>query len=246
MKLIICKNYEEMSQEAAKIFIDHVNEKPDCVLCLATGSTPVGMYRELARANAAGGVDFSRVTTVNLDEYYPISPDHPQSYRYFMNENPFNHINIPIENTNVPNGNAESPKIACKMYDDLIAETGGIDLGLLGVGNNGHIAFNEPGEELTVGTHVETLTESTRQANARFFNSMDEVPTHALTMGIGSILSARRIVILASGVAKYEAVKSLMTDKITTQSPATLLKVHPDVTLICDREAFEGRELPCC
>lgn len=243
MKLIVLNSYDEVSLEAAKIFIDQVNGKPNSVLCLATGSTPVGMYRELARANKAGGVDFAQVTTVNLDEYYPISPEHPQSYRYFMNENLFNHINIPMENTHVPDGAASNAAIACATYDRLIEQVGGIDLALLGVGNNGHIAFNEPGETLTVGTHQETLTENTREANSRFFNSMDEVPTHALTMGLGSILSANKIVILATGKAKADAVKELLNDKITTNCPATLLKVHKDVTLICDRAAFEGKDL---
>jgi glucosamine-6-phosphate deaminase len=188
-------------------------------------------------------VDFAKVTTVNLDEYYPISPEHPQSYRYFMNDNLFNHINIPIENTHVPNGAAENAAIACTTYDRLIEQVGGIDLALLGGGNNGHIAFNEPGETLTVGTHRETLTENTREANSRFFDSMDEVPTHALTMGMGNILSANKIVILATGKAKADAVKAMLDDKITTNCPATLLKVHKDVTLICDRAAFEGKDL---
>ncbi len=240
MKVIICKDYEAVSREAAAIFIGQVKEKPNSVLCLATGSTPLGLYGEMAKANRAGEVDFSAVTTVNLDEYYPISPEHPQSYRYFMNENLFNLINIKKENTYVPNGAAENPEEACRAYDRNIEELGGIDLGLLGIGNNGHIAFNEPSEALTVGTHVEVLTDNTREANARFFTSMDEVPTHALTMGMGSILSARRIVILITGKAKHNALMSVLNDKITTASPASLLKVHRDVTLICDEAAYNG------
>lgn len=240
MRVIVCENYEEMSKVGARIFAAQMTLKPDSILGLATGSTPVGLYRELIRMNKAGEIDFSPITTFNLDEYYPISPDNNQSYRYFMNENLFDHVNIDKSATHVPNGMAADPETEGVEYDKAIQAAGGIDLQLLGIGINGHIAFNEPDDELIVGTHVTGLTESTIEANSRFFASRDEVPTRALTMGMASILSAKKIVIMANGANKHEAVKKLLDNTITTKNPATLLKVHPDVTLICDRAAYEG------
>ncbi len=241
MRVIVCENYEEMSKAAARIFAAQIQLHPDCVLGLATGSTPVGMYRELTRLCDAGEIDFSNITTYNLDEYYPISPDNSQSYRYFMNDNLFDHVNIDKARTHVPNGMAADPAVECAEYDRQIKAAGGIDLQLLGIGVNGHIAFNEPDDELIAGTHVTSLTDSTIEANSRFFASRDEVPTKALTMGMQSILGARKIVLLANGAGKHAAVAKLLDDTITTQMPATLLKVHPDVTLICDRAAYEGK-----
>ena len=240
MKLIVCNTYDEVSQEAAKIFEAQINKKPDSVLCLATGSTPLGLYRELAAANQAGGVDFSAVRTVNLDEYCGLAPDHPQSYRYFMDTNFFNHINIKKENTHVPNGLAGDGKAAA-AYDDLIEKLGGIDLALLGSGLNGHIGFNEPADVLCARTHVTDLTESTIEANARFFDKKEDVPTKAMTMGVGNIMLAKKIVILITGEAKRPIVQAMIDKQfsVTTQNPATLLKLHPDVTLICDRAAFQ-------
>lgn len=240
MKLIVCKDYEEASQEAAKIFEAQINAKPDSVLCLATGSTPLGLYRELARANQAGGVDFSDVKTVNLDEYWGLEPTHPQSYRYFMDTNFFNHINIKKENTHVPGGTGIAGH-ECAKYDDLIEKLGGIDLALLGSGLNGHIGFNEPAETLCARTHVTDLTESTIEANSRFFEKKEDVPTKAVTMGMGNILCARKIVIIITGEEKRPIVKAMIDKEfsVTTQIPATFLKLHPDVTLICDRAAFQ-------
>ena len=237
MKIIVCENYDEMSLKGAEIVKEQVNSKPDCILGLATGSTPVGLYTCLAEMNKKGDVDFSKVTSFNLDEYYPISPENDQSYRYFMNENLFSKINIDITKTHVPNGMAEDPEKACKEYDESILAAGGIDLQILGIGQNGHIAFNEPADELYEGTHLTGLTESTIKANARFFEKEEDVPTKAVTMGIASIMRAKKIIILANGPAKQEIVEKLINGGITTSIPASILKVHPDVTLICDRAA---------
>ncbi len=240
MRIIVCENYDEMSKEAAKLIEGLVTLKPNCILGLATGSTPVGMYKILSEKCKKGELDFSSVKSYNLDEYYPISPDNDQSYRYFMNDNLFNHINIDKENTFVPNGQAEDIEKECKEYDEMIEKMGGADIQVLGIGNNGHIAFNEPDAELVAGTHVTGLTESTIQANSRFFASIDDVPTKAVTMGMASIMKAKKIMLLASGKGKHEVVKKLLDDKITTSNPATLLKLHKDVVIICDKEAYEG------
>ena len=238
MRIILCENYDEISKAAAKIVAGQVAVKPDSVLGLATGSTPVGTYRILVDMNKRGEVDFKEVKSFNLDEYYPIAPDNNQSYRYFMNENLFNHINIEIKNTHVLNGLAENPEEECAAYEKMIEEAGGIDLQILGIGENGHIGFNEPDRELVAKTHLTKLTESTINANSRFFSSIDEVPTQSLTMGMASILSAKKIILLASGANKRNAVKGLVDGGITTSNPASLLNIHPDVVLICDREAY--------
>lgn len=238
MRLILCENYEELSLQGAKIFASQIILKPDSILGLATGSTPVGLYQNLIKMNKSGDIDFKDVTTFNLDEYYPISPENSQSYRYFMNEQLFNHINIDITKTFVPDGMAQSPADECAAYDKKIEAYGGVDLQLLGIGQNGHIGFNEPDENLISGTHITDLTESTINANSRFFDDISDVPTKALTMGMATILSARKIVLLASGSSKTAVVKQLLNDNITTSVPATLLKLHPDVVLICDKEAY--------
>ncbi len=240
MQIIVCKNYEEMSKKGAQIIASQLTLKPDSVLGLATGSTPVGMYEILGDLCAKGELDFSRVSSYNLDEYYPITPDNPQSYKYFMEEKLFSKINIDKTRTHIPNGNSADPEKECKEYDEKVAASGGVDIQVLGIGQNGHIGFNEPDDALITGTHVTGLTESTIKANARFFDSIDEVPTKALTMGIATILTAKKIILLANGKAKHDAVKALLDDKITTQVPATLLKLHPDVVLICDEEAYNG------
>ena len=240
MQFIVCDSYEEMSRRAADVIADIVKAKPAAILGLATGSTPVGMYRELARRYAAGELDFAAVSSYNLDEYYPISPENDQSYRYFMNANLFDHINIDKKNTHVPDGSAADADAACRAYDEAYAKTGGADVQVLGIGQNGHIAFNEPEEALTVGTHVTGLTEDTIKANSRFFASIDEVPTRALTMGMGSIMMAKKIILLANGKNKHAAIAAMLDDKITTAVPATLLKLHPDVIVFCDKEAYHG------
>lgn len=238
MKILKFSTYEEMSSAAADIFAKQINIKNDSVLGLATGSTPVGMYKKLIEMNKSGMVDFSNITTVNLDEYYPISPENKQSYRYFMNDNLFDHINIDKSKTHVLNGLAEDPDIECQNYEKLIKSLGGIDLQVLGIGQNGHIAFNEPEENLYLYTHKTALTENTIEANSRFFSEDEIIPRAALTMGMGSIFGAKKIVLLINGKAKRAALAQLLTDRISTSCPATLLKLHPNVTVLCDSEAY--------
>ena len=206
MIIIKTKNYEELSKKAADIIGSLVVLKPDAVLGLATGSTPVGAYKELIKGYEEGRYDFSKIKSVNLDEYKGLSGDHDQSYRYFMNTNLFDHVNIDKANTNVPAGLVDDGEAECERYNQLIKELGGIDLQLLGIGGNAHIGFNEPCDEFVKGTHLVTLEEDTREANARFFNSIDEVPTQAYTMGIENIMSAKKILLLANGKAKAQAV----------------------------------------
>ncbi len=238
MRVILCSNYEEMSREAAKMIYGQITLKPTSVLGLATGSTPVGMYERLAEMYKAGDVDFSQVTTFNLDEYYPISKANSQSYHYFMNENLFSKINVNPENIHIPDGETKNPKKECSDYEAKIEKSGGIDLQILGIGQNGHIGFNEPSDNLISVTHLTGLTESTIEANSRFFESADEVPRQALTMGMATILKSKKIVLLASGKSKRAVVSQLLTNEINTELPATILKVHPDVVLICDKEAY--------
>jgi glucosamine-6-phosphate deaminase len=237
MKLIVTKNYEELSKIAAEEFAKVVIEKPTAVLGLATGGSPVGMYKELIAKCKNNELDFSKCTSINLDEYIGLNPEHEQSYRNFMNTNLFNHVNINKDRTFVPNGLAQNLEEECKNYDNKIEELGGIDVQLLGIGNNGHIAFNEPGDELSAGTHIISLTESTIEANARFFDSIDEVPRKALTMGLGGIMKAKKIILIASGEGKAEAIKGLFSGKITTENPATMLQMHRDVVVIVDEAA---------
>ena len=253
MRLIVTKNYEEMSKVAAKQMAEDIKRNPEIVLGLATGGTPVGMYKELIRmynegeldklfihsnwSSTSRELDFSKVTSINLDEYVGLAGDHDQSYRYFMNTNLFDHINIDKNNTFVPNGLAENVEEECMAYDARIQDMGGIDLQLLGLGANGHIGFNEPGEALSVGTHLTDLKESTIEANARFFDSIDDVPRKAITMGLGGIMKAKKIMVIASGEGKAEVVKAMMSGKITTEIPATMLQMHRDVILIVDEDA---------
>lgn len=237
MNVIITKNYEELSKVAAREMAEVIKNNPSAILGLATGGSPIGMYKELIRMNKDGEIDFSTVTTVNLDEYVGLSGEHPQSYRYFMNDNLFNHINIDKKNTYVPNGLAKDVEEECKNYDSKIAQLGGTDVQLLGIGNNGHIAFNEPDEALVSGTHLTNLTEDTIRANARFFDSIDEVPKTALTMGLGGIMKSKKIIVIASGESKAEAVKAMVNGKISTNMPASMLQMHRDVVVIVDEEA---------
>ena len=238
MKTVVVKNYDEMSALATEIFADVISAKPDCVMGLATGSTPIGLYQGLAALCAQGKLDFSKVTTVNLDEYYPISPDNEQSYRYFMNEQLFDKINIDKANTFVPDGTAKDPEAFCEAYSKRIDEIG-IDIQILGIGRNGHIGFNEPDANgLIAKTHLTGLTKSTIEANSRFFDSEDDVPKQAITMGIGDVFKAKKIVIIANGAEKAEAVKKMMEGRIDPMCPASLLCLHGDVTLICDEAAY--------
>ena len=240
MRVIICDTYEEMSKEAAKIMAAQVHLKPNCVLGLATGSTPVGAYNELTAMYNRGEIDFKDVTTFNLDEYYPIKRSNDQSYYYFMHENLFNHINIPEERIHVLNGEVADPEKECADYDKHIEEHGGIDLQLLGIGRNGHIAFNEPDVNLIAATHVTGLTDDTIDANARFFADIKDVPTKSLTMGMAPIMKARKILILINGKGKHDALAKMLSGEITTSCPATMLNMHNDVVVICDKEAYNG------
>ena len=227
MRIIVCKNYEELSEKAANIVASQLTLKPDSVIGLATGSTPLGMYSKLAEMNKSGEIDFSDVISFNLDEYYPIKKDNSQSYDKFMKDNLFSKINIKPENTHIPNGEATDPIKECDEYERLIKENGGIDLQILGIGQNGHIGFNEPDASLSSRTHLTNLTENTIKANSRFFASSDEVPRQALTMGIATILKARKIILLANGANKSRVVSELLNDGINTSVSATLLKTHP-------------------
>ena len=238
MKIISVKDYSALSRAAANIIAAQVILKPRCVLGLATGSSPVGTYQELVRRCQAGELDFSQVRTVNLDEYVGLDRDHDQSYAYFMRDNLFNHINLDLSNTNVPDGMDPDGNSACARYDQIIRDLGGIDLQLLGLGVNGHIGFNEPDDHFSLGTHKVTLTESTREANKRFFPSIDEVPTHAYTMGVRDILQARRVVMVASGANKAQAIKDAFFGPVTPQVPASILQYHPDFVLVADEEAL--------
>ena len=237
INLSIVKDYGEMSRRAARIIADAIRNKPNLVLGLATGGTPVGCYQELIRMHKEEELDFSRVITFNLDEYIGLSPTHPQSYRHFMDENLFHHINIKIENTHVPNALTDDPQKTCQEFEEAIKASGGIDLQLLGIGSNGHIAFNEPGSPFDSRTRVVNLSERTIKDNARFFKSIDEVPRQALSMGMGTIMEVRKIILLASGVGKAEAVTKSVEGPITTDVPASILQRHPNCIFILDEEA---------
>ena len=240
MNFIICDNYDAMSKEAAKIIENQLKKKNDSILGLATGSTPIGLYKELINKHKSGNISFEKVKTFNLDEYYPILKTNDQSYYYFMNDNLFSHVDIKKENTDIPNGEAKDALKECEDYEKRIASTDGIDIQILGIGQNGHIGFNEPDDALIACTHLTGLTQNTIEANSRFFNSIDDVPKSALTMGIATIMKAKKIILLASGKNKNEAIKALLDDKLTSSVPATMLKLHNDVTIICDKDAYEG------
>lgn len=238
MRFYVTEDYAQMSLRAASIIAAQVVSKPDCVLGLATGSSPVGAYENLVKWNKEGTISFSEVHSVNLDEYIGLSPAHEQSYRYFMQDNLFNHIDIKPENTNVPNGLAEDTAQAAANYEKIIESLGGVDLQLLGMGHNGHIAFNEPCDEFIMDTHVVDLTESTIAANARFFASADEVPRQAMTMGIRSIMKAKKILVVVAGADKADAVYKAFAGPVTPQVPASILQLHSDVTVVGDKAAM--------
>ena len=231
-------DYEAMSLRAARIMAAEVVRKPECVLGLATGSTPVGAYCQLSQWNQEGHLSFREVRTVNLDEYKGLEPTHDQSYRYFMQVNFFDHLDILRENTHVPNGMAADADAECKRYDELIRSLGYADLQLLGIGHNGHIGFNEPGSAFVAPTHVVDLTERTIEANSRFFASADDVPRQAMTMGIGCIMAARRILMVVSGEDKAQAVYDAFCGPIDPKCPASILQLHPDVVLVGDKAAL--------
>ncbi len=237
MLVIVKENYDEISKEAAKIVAARLRRKPNLVLGLATGSTPVGLYKELIRMHKEEGLDFSKVVTFNLDEYIGLPPHHDQSYRYFMDVNLFNHINIDSRYIHVPNGMADDIEAHCEWYEEQIKKFGGIDLQVLGIGANGHIAFNEPGSSLGSRTRIKTLTQQTIKDNARFFKSIEEVPKYAITMGIGTIMEAKEIILLASGKNKADAIKAAVEGPITAMCPASIIQMHRKAIVIVDKEA---------
>jgi glucosamine-6-phosphate deaminase len=237
MKIIKVKDYESMSKKAAFILASQVNIKDDSVLGLATGSTPLGMYKEVIKIYKERLIDFSNITTFNLDEYYGLSGEDNQSYRYYMNQNLFDHINIDKQNAFIPNGKTDSPELESNNYDKLVEQKGNIDLQVLGIGSNAHIGFNEPDKKFASGTHLVDLNEETIKANSRFFNSLDEVPKKAISMGMKNIMRAKKIILLASGIDKAEAIKNTIKGDIIPEVPASILQLHPDVTFIIDEEA---------
>ena len=238
MRIYQEKDYNAVSRRAASIIAAQVVSKPDCVLGLATGSTPVGAYQQLVKWYEQGDLSFAQVRSVNLDEYCGLAPDHDQSYRYFMQSNLFDHVDIAAGNTNVPSGLAADPAEECRRYEAAVAALGYADLQLLGLGRNGHIGFNEPCDEFPLATHLVDLTPSTIEANARFFASAGDVPKQALTMGIGTIMKARKILVVANGADKADAVAKAFAGPVTPSMPASILQLHPDVTLVGDGSAL--------
>ncbi|SCX81541.1 glucosamine-6-phosphate deaminase [Alkaliphilus peptidifermentans] len=237
MRIIIVNDYAEMSQRAARIVASHVILKPNSSIGLATGSTPLGMYNALIDLYNQEYIDFSKVTTFNLDEYYGLGSANPQSYHYYMYNNFFKHINIGMANVNIPYGMCKSIEDECNRYEEKIEEVGGIDLQVLGIGRNGHIGFNEPDIKFEAKTHMVNLDEDTINANSRFFKSIEEVPRKAISMGIKTIMRARKILLLAVGKDKAKVIYQMLYGKITPELPASILQLHPDVTMIFDKEA---------
>ncbi len=240
IRVIQTRNYEEMSRRAAAMVQAQILLKPDAVLGLPAGRTPIGTYEELIRMNREGMLDFSKVRTVNLDEYIGLGPEHIQSFRYFMDSSLFARINIDPANTYVPDGCAPDESLACEEYDALIRSLGGIDLQILGIGHNGHIGFNEPDEAFIAGTHMVELTEDTLRANASLFPDPEAMPKYAVTIGMGAIMHAKRILLIANGVGKAKALRAAIEGPVTPRVPASILQLHPDVTVICDTEAMGG------
>ena len=238
MKIYKAKDYKDMSRKAANIISAHVIMKPNCVLGLATGSTPIGTYDQLVEWYNKGDLDFSEVTTVNLDEYKGLPRTNDQSYYYFMHQHLFDRVNIDPERTNVPNGMEPDAEKECGRYEELIRSLGGVDLQLLGLGHNGHIGFNEPGEAFEKETHCVDLTESTIEANKRFFASADDVPKQAYTMGIKTIMQAKKILIVVNGENKADIVERAFFGPVTPEVPASILQLHNDVTLVGDEAAL--------
>ncbi len=237
MEVIVKETYEELAQAAARVVAKVLNAKPNAVLGLATGSTPLGLYQELIRMHKDEGLDFSQVTTFNLDEYVGLPKSHPQSYHYFMRENLLKHVNIPKQNSYIPSGTTDNYEAFCAWYEQRIRDCGGIDLQVLGIGSDGHIAFNEPSSSLGSRTRIKTLARQTIEDNARFFNSPDEVPVYAITMGVGTILEAREIILLANGENKAQAVANAIEGPVTTMNTASALQLHRKAMCILDRPA---------
>lgn len=238
MRIYRTENYEEMSRQAANLLSAQIILKPDCVLGLATGSTPIGIYDVLVKWYEKGDLDFSEVTTVNLDEYKGLNRKDSQSYYYFMHKHLFDRINIRKNAIHIPDGMCQDNDVECRKYESEIQSMGGVDLQLLGIGHNGHIGFNEPSDHFATMTHLVELQESTIEANKRFFASADDVPRKAFTMGIGTILMAKKILLAVSGKDKAEAVKKAFWGPVTPEVPASILQVHPDVVLVADKAAL--------
>ncbi|EPY2301244.1 glucosamine-6-phosphate deaminase [Clostridium sporogenes] len=239
MRIIVVENYEEMSKKAAVMIASQIILKPNSVLGLATGDTPLGMYKELIEMYHKKQIDFSEAKSFNLDEYYGLEKNNSQSYHHYMMESFFSHINIDKEKINIPDGKAENIEEECKSYDKKISDAGDIDIQVLGIGVNGHIGFNEPSVEFKAGTHLVNLDEKTIKSNSRFFNSIEDVPTKAISMGIKTILSSKKIVLLANGKGKADAIAKTVKGKICPEVPASVLQFHKDVTIILDKEAAE-------
>ena len=238
MRIIRTKNYDEMSRKAAAIIAAQVIHKPDCVLGLATGGTPVGTYKNLVEWYKSGDLDFSEVSTVNLDEYRGLPREHRESYWSFMHRNLFDHVNIPQDRINLTDGTNMDADAECKRYDAVIASMGGVDLQLLGIGHDGHIGFNEPSDAFDMGTHCVDLTEETIEANKRFFASRDEVPRQAYTMGTHTIMSARKVLMIVSGKDKAGIIKKAFFGPVTPHVPASILQMHPNFVLVADEDAL--------
>ncbi|WP_026565899.1 glucosamine-6-phosphate deaminase [Bacillus sp. UNC41MFS5] len=245
MKIIEVKDYQQMSNKAAEYIIKKIVQDPNINLGLATGGTPVGTYKCLIDDHQNNGTSYQKVTTFNLDEYIGLSGENKNSYRYFMNNQLFNGIDINKEKTNIPSGTATDFQEECNRYEDLITKLGGIDLQILGIGSNGHIGFNEPGTSFASKTHIVELASSTIQANARFFNNIEEVPTKAITMGISTIMESKEILLLVSGEKKREALFRLLNGEINESFPASVLKNHPCVTIIADKAAIADLKVQC-
>lgn len=238
MRIINCHTYEAMSRKAADILAAQIQLKPNCVLGLATGTTPIGAYQGLIKKYESGSLDFSEVRTYNLDEYRGLTHEDPQSYHYFMNDQLFNHVNIDPANVHVPDGANTDADAACADYDRMVAEAGYCDLQLLGIGRNGHIGFNEPADEFSKGTHCVDLTESTIEANSRLFEKEEDVPRQAYTMGTQTIMNARCILVVANGENKAQAVRDMCFGPIVPTCPASILQLHPNVSVVCDDAAL--------
>jgi glucosamine-6-phosphate deaminase len=237
MLVIVNTTYDAMCKEAARLVADRLRKKPDLVLGLATGSTPLGLYRELIRMHKEEGLDFSKVTTFNLDEYVGLPPSHNQSFSYFMRENLFKHINLDPRHIHIPQGMARDIDTFCTWYEKRITDCGGIDLQVLGIGANGHIAFNEPGSSLGSRTRIKTLTGTTRMSNARFFKTQEEVPRYAITMGVGTIMDAKELLLMANGAGKADAIKAAVEGPLTAMCPASIIQMHRVAFAFVDRDA---------
>jgi len=237
MRVIIEKNYDAMSKKAAMIIADQIREKPNSVLGLATGSTPTGVYKELIRMHKEEGLDFSRIVTFNLDEYYPLSPTNHQSYHYFMQKQLFEHININSSNIYFPDGMVKDVKVFCQWYEDEIEKAGGVDLQLLGLGGDGHIGFNEPGSSLGSRTRIKSLNAETIKDNSRFFEKAEDIPKYAITMGVGTIMDAKRCLLLVSGGNKAKVIAKAIEGPITAQITASILQMHKELIVVTDVDA---------